>query len=171
MFGRKKLGFNKDKFKAGAKAAHEKAGRLAHDVASPLMKVYLKEGHVRVRALIVNEFSEVLLVRSWFGHQKWSLPGGGIQRVERPAEAAVREIYEETGIRVGIDDVEELGTFTNPDPKKPYTIACFRLKIPKRTPHLARHRRLEMLDVSWFPLNALPPERSEVVDIAVSMNR
>jgi 8-oxo-dGTP pyrophosphatase MutT (NUDIX family) len=171
VFGKKKKRLDLKKIAASAKAAHEKAGRIAHDVTSPLMKAYLKEGHVRVRTLILNEFDEVLLVRSWFGHQKWSLPGGGIQRVEKPVEAAVRETYEETGIRVGIDDVEELGSFTNPDAKKPYTIACFRLRIPKREPHLARHRRLEMLDVSWFPLNALPAERSATVDVAVSMNK
>lgn len=173
MFGRKKkrLQIDREKFIASAKAAHEKAGRIAHDVASPLLNKYLRPEHIRVRALITNEHDEVLLVRSWFGHQKWSLPGGGIQRVEKPIEAAVREIYEETGIRVGIEDVQELGTFTNPDPKKPYTIACFQLKIPKRDPHIAKHRRVEMLDVSWFPTGALPADRSAVVDIAMSLNK
>src|SRR5688572_24746240 len=142
---------------------------MAHSAVTPLMKAYLKEGHLRVRTLITNDEGEVLLVRSWFGQQNWSLPGGGIQRVEKPIEAAVRETYEETGIRVGIDHVEELGTFTNPDPKKPYTVACFKLKIPKQTPHLAKHRRLEMLDVAWFPISDLPQNRSAIVNIALSL--
>lgn len=173
MFGRKKkrIKLDKEKLISKAKAAHEKAGRIVHDAATPLLRAYLKEKHVRVRALITNKEKEILLVRSWFGHQKWSLPGGGIQRVETPAEAAVREIYEETGIRVGIEDIQELGTFNNPDPKKPYTIACFKAEIPKRAPHLAKHRRIEMLDVAWFPIDALPKDRSAVVDIAMSLNR
>jgi len=150
MFKRKnkRIELGLDKLARQAKAAHEKAGRIAHSASSPLLRSYLTEKHVRVRALIINPEKEILLVRSWFGQQNWSLPGGGIQRVEKPVEAAAREIYEETGIRVGVEDIHELGTFKNPDPKKPYTVACFKLEIPKRAPHLARHRRLEMLDAA-----------------------
>ncbi|MEO8329950.1 MAG: NUDIX domain-containing protein [Candidatus Nanopelagicales bacterium] len=39
----------------------------------------------------------------------WSLPGGGIDHGEHPAEAVVRELYEETGLRgkvVGLLDVD-----------------------------------------------------------------
>lgn len=156
---------------AKAKALHEHVGRMAHSAAGPLIKLYLSENHVRVRVLIVNEDKELLLVRSWFGHQKWSLPGGGIQRVEQPVEAAAREVFEETGIRIGVDDLHELGTFANPDPKRSYTIACFKLEIPKRPPHLAYHRRIEMLDAAWFPMTHLPEDRSGIIDIALSLLR
>lgn len=154
---------------AKAKALHEGVGRMAHRVAGPLIKLYVSEKQVRVRVLVISEDKELLLVRSWFGRQKWSLPGGGIQRTERPVEAAAREVFEETGIRIGVDDLHELGTFLHPNPKEPYTIACFMLSIPKRPPHLAYHRRIEMLDAAWFPLTHLPEERSGVVDIAVSL--
>src|SRR5262245_23898974 len=86
---------------AKAKQIYEKAGRAAHGAAKPLLKLYLRQKHVRARILIVNHEKEVLLVRSWFGNQKWDLPGGGIGGAETAAEAAVREAYEETGIRVG----------------------------------------------------------------------
>lgn len=144
-------------------------GRLAHASASPFMKLYLHEKHLRVRAVILNQENEVLLVRSWFSHQKWSLPGGGIGRAETPPEAAVREVFEETGLRIAIDDLHELGSFTNPLPKAPYTVACYRVDIPKREPHIARHRRLEMLDVAWFSLSALPKDRSLLVDAALAL--
>ncbi len=170
MFKRKKR-IDLEKVAAQAKAAHKKAGRLAHKAAAPLLRAYLTEKHLRVRALITNELNEVLLVRSWFGKQNWSLPGGGIQRVESPAEATVREVFEETGIRVGIEDLQELGSFNNPDPKKPYNIACFKLVIPKRAPHIAKHRRLEMLDVAWFPVASLPPNHSAIVNIALSLDK
>lgn len=156
---------------ARAKAGYERAGRIAHSAASPLLRIYLRSKHVRVRALIVNEDKEVLLVRTWFGSQKWSLPGGGIQRVETPAEATTREVFEETGIRIGVDDLHELGTFANPDKGKHYTVACFKLEVPKREPYLAKRHRLEMLEAEWFPLNSLPKERSGVVDIALSLDK
>lgn len=151
------------------KRAYAGLGRVAHKTLTPFMKVYLGSKHVRVRVLIINDQQEVLLVRSWFGHQSWSLPGGGIRRDERPAEAAVREVYEETGLRVAIDLLKELGTFTNPVPNSKYTLACYQVDIPKRPPRIARHRRLEMLDVGWFPLKNLPGERSATVDMAISL--
>lgn len=151
------------------KRTFERAGRAAHAAVTPFLKLYLREKHMRVRVLVLNEQNETLLVRSWFSHQKWSLPGGGIKSTEIPVEAAVRETFEETGLRIGVHDMHELGTFTNPNPKAGYTVACYTVKIPKRDPNIARQHRLEMLDVSWFPLDNLPKERSPIVDLAVSL--
>lgn len=167
MFGRKKK--KASKHTGRLKTTYERVGRVAHAAATPLMRLYLREKHIRVRALIINDHQEVLLVRSWFGHQKWSLPGGGIGRTETPAEALVREVHEETGIRIAVDNLHELGTFKNPNPKHPYTVACFKLEIPKRLPHIAKRRRVEMLDAAWFPLGHLPSDRSPIVDIAKSL--
>lgn len=133
------------------------------------MQYYLRDSHVRVRVVIINDHKEVLLVRSWFSHQKWSLPGGGIKSVETPAEAGVREVFEETGLRIAVDHLYELGTFQNPTPKAKYTVACFKVDIPKRPPKIAHHRRLEMLDVAWFDLDHLPKDRSEAVDLALDL--
>lgn len=160
---------NKESTKTRAKRTFEAVGRVAHKSASPFMKLYLRDKHVRVRVLIINDHREVLLVRSWFSHQHWSLPGGGIKRVETPAEAAVREVFEETGLRVAVDHLTELGTFTNPLPKQPYTVACFKVDIPKRPPKIAYHRRIEMLDVAWFGLDHLPKDLSPVVDLALDL--
>lgn len=152
------------------KRGYAKLGRAASKTVSPFLHLVLRERHVRVRTFIRNnDDGDILLVRSWFGHQKWNLPGGGIRRDETPAEAAVREVYEETGLRIAVDHLNELGTFANPDPKAKYTIACFQVDIPKRPPRIAHHRRLEMLDVGWFPLANLPKDRSPTVDMAVAL--
>ena len=56
-------------------------------------------------AIIINERDEVLLIRR--GHQpaqgKWSLPGGSVKPSETPAQAALREVREETGLEVEIE--------------------------------------------------------------------
>jgi 8-oxo-dGTP diphosphatase len=151
------------------KRAYAGLGRATHKALTPFLQLYLRDKHVRVRALIINEDKEVLLVRSWFGSQRWSLPGGGIKQAETPAEAAVREVYEETGLRIAIEDLHELGVFKNPNPEAAYTVACYQVDIPKRPPRIAPHRRFEMLDAGWFPLDKLPDDRNPVIDLATAL--
>lgn len=43
----------------------------------------------------------------------WTLPGGGIDPNEQPADAAVRECYEETGLLVKLDGL--IGVFGGPE--------------------------------------------------------
>jgi len=147
-------------------------GRFSHKAITPFLKLYMSEKHVRVRVLILNDEKEVLLVRNWLGHQMWSLPGGGIKRGETPAEAAAREVYEETGLRVPQDDLRELGVFPNDSHKQyTYTTACYAIDIAKREPKVARYRKLEMLDTSWFPLEKLPKDVSTTVVKALELRK
>lgn len=44
----------------------------------------------------------------------WTLPGGGIEFGEHPADAMVREVYEETGLRVTHDAVADIDSLTIP---------------------------------------------------------
>lgn len=144
-------------------------GRLTHKAVTPFLKLYITEKHVRVRALILNEQKEVLLIRSWLGHQRWTLPGGGIRRSETPAEAAAREVHEETGLRLAADHLQELGTFVNTDSSAPFTVLCYVIEVAKREPHIAHRRRLEMLDIAWFPVNSLPSDCSGTVHSALDL--
>src|SRR4051794_30777619 len=43
----------------------------------------------------------------------WPLPGGGVDRNEQPADAAVRECFEETGLLVRLDAL--IGVFGGPE--------------------------------------------------------
>jgi ADP-ribose pyrophosphatase YjhB (NUDIX family) len=55
---------------------------------------------VTVGALIFKPDGEFLLVRTHKWSDLWGIPGGKIKRGERSEDALVREIYEETGLRV-----------------------------------------------------------------------
>jgi ADP-ribose pyrophosphatase YjhB (NUDIX family) len=153
------------------KRTYAAIGRLTHKVMIPLLRLYMSEKHVRVRVLILNEEkNEVLLVRSWLGHQKWTLPGGGIKSTETPAEAAAREVHEETGLRIPHDHLRELGVFADQSNKKyTYSVACYTIEIAKREPRFSKHRRLEMLDMSWFPLKNLPKDTSPTLAKALDL--
>ncbi len=59
---------------------------------------------VGVTGIIFNEKNEVLLFKHTYRTHAWSLPGGYMHSGEHPREALEREIREESGLVVSIDD-------------------------------------------------------------------
>ena len=61
------------------------------------------------RVLVIDDLGRVLLVRGEDpgrpGSRYWFTVGGGLEPGEREADAAVRELLEETGLRVTPDDL------------------------------------------------------------------
>lgn len=106
---------------------------------------------VGVRAIVLDARRRVLLVRHTY-RPGWHLPGGGVDAAEAPEAAVVRELHEETGIRVderpqllavylskhqGVDDYPLL-----------YLVTRFRIE-PCRA-------NAEIAELAWFALDALP---------------
>ena len=57
-----------------------------------------------VRAIVLDEDQRMLLVRQHHdGKDIWMVPGGGIEEDENAAEAAIREVKEETGLDIKVD--------------------------------------------------------------------
>jgi 8-oxo-dGTP diphosphatase len=50
-------------------------------------------------AVVINSAGEILLHRR-ADNGRWSLPGGAIDPGEEPADAVIREVWEETGVHV-----------------------------------------------------------------------
>ncbi len=65
-----------------------------------------------VAAIIHNDRDEILLQRR-SDNGRWGLPGGAIDPGEEPADAVVREVLEETGLRVV--PVRVVGVYGGPD--------------------------------------------------------
>jgi ADP-ribose pyrophosphatase YjhB (NUDIX family) len=63
-------------------------------------------------AIVRDEAGRVLLVRQTYHRAgvRWGAPGGWLDHGETPREAAARETFEETGLRVTVGRVLEIGT-------------------------------------------------------------
>ncbi|SNY14409.1 NUDIX hydrolase [Paractinoplanes atraurantiacus] len=63
------------------------------------------------RVLLVDQAGRTLLLHGGDparpGHRWWFTPGGGLADGETVAEAAVRELFEEIGLKAGVDDLGE----------------------------------------------------------------
>ncbi|MEJ8654719.1 NUDIX domain-containing protein [Streptomyces sp. MS1.AVA.3] len=119
-----------------------------------------------VNAVVRDEAGRVLLHRRSDTGQ-WSVLSGILEPGEDPAAGVVREVQEETGIRVA---VERLAAVTvSPPVRHPngdlaqyleLVFAC-RLAGPGQVARVADD---ESLEVGWFALNALPPVRESVLE-------
>lgn len=112
-----------------------------------------------VTAVILNEAGELLLHRR-SDNGYWALPGGQVELGESVERAVVREVQEETGLRVRVERL--VGVYSDP---ARYVIArypngdlvhyvnlCFRCHILGGT----LQKSDESFELGFFPLEALP---------------
>ena len=105
-----------------------------------------------VSVALRDEQNRVLLARH-SEHGKWLLPGGSIEPGEVPADAAVREMREETGVVVR--PTRLVGVFGGPDfiveyqngHRTSYVMAVFEATTSEGT---LRPDGIELLDVRFF---------------------
>lgn len=123
----------------------------------------------RVRVVVTSK-NQILLQRSHLGLQKWSLPGGGINKNETALQAAKRETYEETNVALKESDLGQIG-FRRLPPKKRWPsmdITFFSARLKKPEQPKVTHK-FEIMEVKWFKLDDLPKKRSPTVDIGLQL--
>jgi 8-oxo-dGTP diphosphatase len=107
-------------------------------------------------AVVVDDRGHVLLGRR-ADTGEWALPAGAIDPGEQPAEAAIREVYEETGVHVVVERlagvaVREPVTYPNGD-------ICQYLTVWFRCPVIGGHAVVndeESTAVGWFSPTSCP---------------
>lgn len=129
-------------------------GRWLFVPAGQMFRLYARvRPHTRVRVVIRTGDDEILMVKNWLSQQRWSVPGGGINRGETPENAAIREVHEETGLIFKRSQLKLVGMFENEDDKAPIHLMVFEIHLPKQPlPPIALLRRLEIIDRAWLPL-------------------
>lgn len=91
--------------------------------------------------------------RGWPPHQgKLALPGGHVDPGETSLDAAVRELHEETDVRINPDDLTLIGVYDHPDrdPRGRYVTVAYQVTVPNTTTARAGD---DAAAVRWIPLN------------------
>ncbi len=111
---------------------------------------------VGATGVVINEQGEILLHRR-SDTGRWGTPGGAIDPGEEPAEAAVREVWEETGVEVVPERISAI--YTTPLVHYPNGDAICVTSIVFVCRPVGGEPRIndsESLEVRYFPVEALP---------------
>jgi 8-oxo-dGTP pyrophosphatase MutT (NUDIX family) len=85
-------------------------------------------------------------------NRKWTLPGGHLNAGERPYDGAIRELWEEAGIRAGCLSLlgsERVTTFSG----HALVVHAFTLYSGKRPTSLANDPDKEVIEWRWVPMD------------------
>ena len=91
--------------------------------------------------------------RGWPPHQgKLALPGGHVDPGETALHAAVRELHEETDVRITAADLTMVGVYDQPDrdPRGRYVTVAYTVTVPDDTTARAGD---DAASVHWVPLD------------------
>lgn len=120
--------------------------------------------------VIAQATREVLLIQRGIEPFKgcWAFPGGFMNMDETTEQCAVRELEEETGLRVS--SLRQIGTYSkvDRDPRgRTITVAYLALIDAP----VSVKGQDDAAQAQWFPLSALPPlafDHAEIVQDAIS---
>ena len=78
-----------------------------HVIASKMARAKFRAA---VAALVFNEQGQILLFKHTYRKFEWGIPAGSLEHREQPADAVLREFYEETRMQI---QIEKLLTVTS----------------------------------------------------------
>ncbi|MFF7161632.1 NUDIX domain-containing protein [Streptomyces sp. NPDC008086] len=107
----------------------------------------------------------LLIERGWEPFKgQWALPGGHVDPGETSRAAAARELAEEAGVYAAPEELDQIGTFDQPDrdPRGRYVTVAYHLTV---IPGLPVEAGDDATNAQWWPLRALPPLAFDHADI------
>jgi 8-oxo-dGTP diphosphatase len=102
-------------------------------------------------AVILNDAGDVLLVKHTYGRLNWELPGGHAEAHESIIATALREVQEETGLRVRA--LHTTGTYYDPEGDMHHFVFLCQPLDPAALP---RPDADEISTCAFWPTTALP---------------
>jgi ADP-ribose pyrophosphatase YjhB (NUDIX family) len=110
-------------------------------------------------AAVIDDQGQILLIRR-ADNGRWAMPGGALEVGETPAEGAMREALEETGVccravsLVGVFDSRLCGTVS----RHHLYQFLFLCRPMSREPSAPPSHAAEVREVAWFPEDGLPED-------------
>jgi ADP-ribose pyrophosphatase YjhB (NUDIX family) len=117
-----------------------------------------------VNVAIINQQHEILLVQRQDYHV-WCMPGGRVEPQESLAEAAMREVLEETGIHVALQHI--IGTYSRPHWYDQFYHIVLFYGIPEThqlTPQIEEWRDVRYCGYDGLPEHLLVGQRHRIDD-------
>lgn len=133
--------------------------------------------HFCASVFVINPENKKILLIKHKKFNKWVQPGGHIEDDETPEEAALREVYEETGVRVKLlgtrfpredDFIRPLGIQKNRGSNGDLHVDITYVGVPINSEQLTLNKE-EATDVNWFSRSELD-EIGLFPDIKINMD-
>lgn len=144
-----------------------KIWRAVFKVIRPFAEPILNNSK-RTRVLVIHK-KQILLVKNRLSSQKWTLPGGGIKKKEKPKDAAKREIFEEIGYNLNPKQLVFGGKEVIHKPNSNFRIQAY-IYLAYTELFEPKKQKMEILKAEWFYISELPKNRTATVDIALKYN-
>lgn len=136
-------------------SAEQTAGRVVEIVTNLLTKpgkpFLWNKNRLGAAAVIRDIDGRILLVKHSYGKLNWELPGGAVEAEESVADAAIREVREETGLLVTAERLTGIYYMADNDSHH-FVFLC----KPVDAYQEPRPDRVEITDCGYFPPEALP---------------
>lgn len=116
-----------------------------------IIKVTQPSFTLSAATVVIDDSGRILLLNHILRPASgWDVPGGFLNRGEQPYEAAEREIFEETGLKVS--NLKMFCVKTNNSHVEFWFTGTANGE--------AQAKSREILEARWFPLSEIPPEMS-----------
>jgi 8-oxo-dGTP diphosphatase len=100
---------------------------------------------------------KILVDRTWLGDGRWGLPGGGLHKGESSIDGALRELAEETGIKLVATDLQYIAGHRMSVQGLSFKYDLFKTEL-KDFPELHRQAG-EIVDAQWLTQSELQASR------------
>lgn len=108
--------------------------------------------------IVVNSNGQILMIQRG-DNKKWGLPGGKADEGEKLIHAAIRELYEETGLEIDQDNLEYLGKVPSVAKIKGVPNYVYSHEYICQYEHTRgdfKQAPGEVLDIKWVSMEELP---------------